>query len=449
MNVVTHEPLLCARDLQKVYPLAKEPSDWLMASLLRRLATSVPNLWRQRLIRAADRRAPLFTALEGVGFEIRPGESLGVIGRNGSGKSTLLQLLAGVLQPTAGSLVRRGTSAALLELGSGLNPEFTGRQNLHLLAQLSGVPARDIGIHCAEVEAFAEIGDFIHLPVKTYSSGMVLRLAFAVQTFLRPDLFIVDEAMSVGDVFFQSKCARFFKEQQARGMALVLVTHDLPTVKALCQRTLVLHRGRPIFLGDSTEAVARYHEVNQVRTPPVAAKVGEPPVPVVLPAGVARRNWSSRDEIGSREAELICVEVCDESGLARREFVVGETPRLRFYVEAHQPLAGVHFTFQLSDRHGHVLYAVTTAHLGQTGPTMAPGRLYRCDLVLQQSPGCGDYLVDAGLGLGDRGDGAPLQHLHRVGGIAALAFRPAGPVPAFLGPADYQAEIRWAEAPPA
>ncbi len=444
MNATSPEPLLSADQLGKIYPLAEEPSDWLVATLLRRFAATGPAGWRARLLRRADRRAPLFTALKDVSFDVRPGESLGVIGRNGAGKSTLLQLLAGVMQPTTGTLRRRGTSAALLELGSGLNPDFTGRQNLQLMAQLSGVPTGDIALHCEEVEAFAEIGTFIHLPVKTYSTGMLLRLAFAVQTFLRPDLFIVDEALSVGDVFFQAKCSRFFKERMEQGMALILVTHDLPTVKALCQRTLVLHQGRPIFLGDSAEAVARYHEVNQARS--TAKTTGAPTdEPVALPSGAALRNWTSADEIGSREAELIHVDICDLSGRSQREFLVGETPCLRFYAIAKQPLAHVHFTLQIGDRHGHVLYAVTTMHLQSSIPHMEPGRLYRCDLVLRQSPGIGDFIIDAGLGLGDRGDGAPLHHLHRVGGIAALAFRASSPTPPFLGPANYQAEVRWAE----
>lgn len=445
MNATTAEPLLQATGLRKVYPMAKEPADWLVATLLRRGAAAAPAAWRPRLLRLADRRAPLFTALDGVDFAVRPGESLGVIGRNGAGKSTLLQLLAGVMQPTAGTITRRGTSAALLELGSGLNPEFTGRQNLRMLAQLNGVPVHEVDLHCSEVEAFAEIGDFIHLPVKTYSTGMLLRLAFAVQTFLRPDLFIVDEAMSVGDVFFQAKCARFFQERLAQGMALILVTHDLPTVKALCQRTLVLHRGRPIFLGDSAEAVARYHEANQAATTAPASAAVPTEEPVVLPAGAALRNWSSNDEIGGREAELIHVDVRDAAGRPQREFRIGEAICLRFYARAQQPLAGVHFTFQIGDRHGRTLYAVTTAHRGDSLAHMQPGRLYRCDLVLQHSPGVGDFIVDAGLGLGDRGDGAPLHHLHRVGGIAAVAVRAPGPVPPFLGPADYRAEIHWAE----
>jgi lipopolysaccharide transport system ATP-binding protein len=446
MNSAASEFLLRAQNLRKVYALAEEPADLLTAAFLRRLGRRVPPAWRAALTRAADRRASLFTALADVSFAVHPGESLGVIGRNGAGKSTLLQILAGVLRPTEGSLERRGSAAALLELSSGLNPEFTGQQNLRMLAQLRGVPRREIEAHCAEVEAFAEIGDFLHLPVKTYSSGMLLRLAFAVQTFLRPDLFIVDEALAVGDVFFQAKCARFFRDQLQRGMALVLVTHDLSAVKALCQRTLVLHHGRPVFLGDSTAAVARYHEVNQVRSAPVAAT--HPGVTLVaLPPGATLRNWSSNDEIGSREAELICVEVLDPDGLPRREFFVGEQPRLRFYLKAQQPLDGVHFTLQVNNRHGLALYAITTMHLGQAAFSLEPERLYRCDVVLRRSPGRGDFLIDAGLCLGDRGDGAPLHHLHRVGGIVSLSFRPASTPPPFLGPANYEAEVSWAEAP--
>jgi lipopolysaccharide transport system ATP-binding protein len=227
----------------------------------------------------------------------------------------------------------------------------------------------------------------------------------------------------------------------------VLVTHDLSAVKALCQRTLVLHRGQPVFLGDSTQAVARYHEVNQVRGAPIT-EGAVALAPVVLPPGTVLHNWSSSDEIGSREAELICVEVLDATGRPRREFSVGEQPRLRFYLKAQQPLEGVHFTLQVSNRHGLVLYAITTMHLGHPASSLEPGRLYRCDVRLRQSPGRGDFLIDAGLCLGDRGDGAPLHHLHRVGSIVSLSFRPAGSPPPFLGPANYDAEVFWAEGIP-
>src|SRR5690606_31690422 len=194
---------------------------------------ALPKAWRARLRSAADRRAKEFHALSDVSFELSQGESLGIIGRNGSGKSTLLQILAGTLQPSSGQTIVRGRTAALLELGSGFNLEFSGRENVLLQAALYGVSRREEMERFEQVAAFANIGEFIEQPVKVYSSGMMVRLAFATQTVLNPDLFIVDEALSVGDVFFQARCAKFFEEKLREGMSLILVSHDLMSVKAL------------------------------------------------------------------------------------------------------------------------------------------------------------------------------------------------------------------------
>ena len=203
-----------------------------------------------------------FSALEGVSFEVQRGEALGIIGRNGSGKSTLLQILAGILAPTWGEVRIQGRVAALLELGSGFNPEFTGRENVYLNASLFGMPKKKTDAHFGEIAGFAEIGEFIDQPVKTYSSGMLVRLAFAVQTAIEPEVLIIDEALSVGDFFFQQKCARRMRELREKGTTLLFVSHDMSVVRDLCQRAAYLNKGKLLYLGSSAQAIRYYFQGN-------------------------------------------------------------------------------------------------------------------------------------------------------------------------------------------
>lgn len=199
-----------------------------------------------------------FWALKDVSFEVKKGETIGIIGRNGSGKSTLLQMICGTLNPTGGSIQTNGRIAALLELGSGFNSEFTGRENVYLNGAVLGLTREEVDARYEQIAAFADIGDFIEQPVKTYSSGMVVRLAFAVASSVDPDILIVDEALAVGDAVFQAKCFRRFQELRQTGATVVLVTHDISTVVQLCNRALVLHNGELVASGSPKEMGDEY-----------------------------------------------------------------------------------------------------------------------------------------------------------------------------------------------
>ncbi|MCL6507199.1 MAG: ABC transporter ATP-binding protein, partial [Bryobacteraceae bacterium] len=199
-----------------------------------------------------------FWALRDLDFEVRRGETFCIIGENGSGKSTLLQLVAGILQPTSGQVRVHGRVSALLELGSGLNPEFTGRENVYLNAAILGFSKKEIDRRYRDIEEFAEIGDFIDQPVKTYSSGMVVRLAFAVAIHVDPEILLVDEALAVGDLYFRQRCMRKVHELRSRGVTILFVSHSTGDVKALGDRTLWLDGGRIRELGDTDRVVARY-----------------------------------------------------------------------------------------------------------------------------------------------------------------------------------------------
>lgn len=204
------------------------------------------------------RPASEFHALSGVSLEIRRGEAVGIIGRNGSGKSTLLQLISGILTPSAGTVEVTGRVAALLELGAGFNPEFTGRENIQLNASLLGLSQAEIQARMGDIIAFAEIGDYIDQQVKTYSSGMFVRLAFAVAVHTDPDILIVDESLAVGDIYFQRKCYKRIEVLRQRGCTLLFVTHAVDLLLQLCDRGVVLDHGRLVYDGEARNAVGEY-----------------------------------------------------------------------------------------------------------------------------------------------------------------------------------------------
>lgn len=199
-----------------------------------------------------------FWALRDVSFEVAKGETVGLIGRNGSGKSTLLQMIAGTLTPTAGTVQVSGRIAALLELGSGFNPDFSGRENVFMNAAILGLSQEEIAARFDEIVAFADIGDFIEQPVKTYSSGMMVRLAFAVSVCIEPDILIIDEALAVGDMAFQFKCMQRLEQLSESGVTLLFVSHDIAAVKAFCRRAVYLEKGKVRASGSASDMTELY-----------------------------------------------------------------------------------------------------------------------------------------------------------------------------------------------
>ncbi|WP_266169776.1 ABC transporter ATP-binding protein [Dyella subtropica] len=228
--------------LSKTYRIYERPQDRLLQGLWGK---------RRQLYRNFD-------ALDDLSFEIYRGETVGIIGLNGSGKSTLLQIIAGTVSPTGGSVHTRGRISALLELGAGFNPEFSGRENIHLSATLLGLTGSEVKHKYDQITAFADIGDFVEQPVKTYSSGMYVRLAFAVAISVEPEILIIDEALAVGDAGFQAKCMLALRQMQERGTTILFVSHDTSAVSSLCQRAIYLERGRILTMGAAPEVTARY-----------------------------------------------------------------------------------------------------------------------------------------------------------------------------------------------
>ncbi len=251
-------PVIRVSGVSKRYRIWNRPVSRLRAFALERVASMSGARLAQRLRERASNEYRDFEALSAVSFQIRAGESVAIIGRNGSGKSTLLQIIAGTLKPTAGDAEVRGRVAALLELGSAFHPEFTGRDNVYLYCAVLGIPRMRVEELFDGIAAFADIGDFMDQPFKVYSSGMKLRLAFSVQTAIDPDILIVDEALAVGDMFFQAKCMRRIRQLMENGTTILFVSHSMSVVRDLCDRAILLEEGRLILDDEVARATQRY-----------------------------------------------------------------------------------------------------------------------------------------------------------------------------------------------
>ena len=428
--------VLSVQGVSKHYKLWTSPSVRLRYSVLsqahRTLRALLPKdsapltaLRRQR-----DSLHQDFTALHELSFEVRRGESLGIIGRNGAGKSTLLQIIAGTLQPSTGHVGVYGRVAALLELGSGFNMEYTGRENVYLNASLLGFSKAEVDAKFDDIAAFADIGQFLEQPVKMYSSGMLVRLAFSVQMAVNPTVFIIDEALAVGDIYFQNKCNKLLQRKLNDGLTLLLVSHSPSAIRTLCQRGLVLDRGRQAFLGPSDEAVNVYHALGDVRRDGTLGGIdaetasGEDEdeetaarddVPFI-PQGFSQ----IQDEIGTREITLTGCELFNAAGKPCHEFTPRESIRIGFTFRSRVDVHDVLLGFAIRDKFNNVVSAGTSANQGLEIAAVLKNRLYVAFLTLAGRLGSGEYLLDLGLGSQPDMAGSPASSYHRIGGITSF-----------------------------
>jgi homopolymeric O-antigen transport system ATP-binding protein len=357
------EPLIHLEALSKSYRLWHRPYERLFYGIWNQVPGFAP-AWLQRI--ASHRKARLgeeVFALSEVTLSIAKGESVGIIGRNGSGKSTLLHLIAGVLQPTSGSAkVNAKRVTALLELGSGFDPNFTGRQNVLLHGSLLGLSEEENLARIDEVVAFSEIDEAFDWPVKTYSSGMVVRVAFASSITARPDLLIVDEALAVGDIFFQQKCFQKIRELVAKGVTILMVSHDMRSISEFCENALLLHHGKSVFFGPSNQAINEYYRLTKS---PVNAE-GTPghPVPeqsddsvLLLDSGPAL-DPIPEEKIGPKgaAARFVGVALRDERGEPCRLFRQGSWLTIVFDLKVINDLENVSPGIMLRDDRGAFLH---------------------------------------------------------------------------------------------
>ena len=315
---------------------------------------------KESLTRGRWRTHREFWALSNITFEVEAGTTAGIIGPNGSGKSTLLQIVTGTLQPTHGTVWHEGRIAALLELGAGFNAEFTGIENVFMNSSLMGLSRTDTERLLPEIASFAEIGDFIYQPVKTYSSGMYVRLAFATAIASSPEILIIDEALAVGDAVFQHRCMRRIKEMQESGTTILFVSHDPGAVRALCNRAFLLNHGQMVAEGKPADVLNRYQKIIMARQQAYEANLKPVDPESTANEFVERKPLSYVYRHGDRSAEVLQVELLD-SALRPTEIVeTGQPLLVRVVYVAHADLDDVVCGFLLRNRHGIHLYGTNT-----------------------------------------------------------------------------------------
>ena len=321
-----------------------------------------------------------FWALRDVTFTVRHGESVGLLGLNGAGKSTLLKILAGTTQPTEGEARIEGRAAALLELGLGFHPDFTGRQNVMMAGQLMGLAARELEILMPEVEAFAEIGGYLNQPVRTYSTGMVVRLAFAVATAVRPEILIVDEALSVGDAYFQHKCIRRIKTFQEAGTTTLFVSHDAAAIKTLCGRALLLDGGRLIQDGPPDRVLDYYNAM-------IARREANREI---LQAEADGRTTTRS---GTFEARVADIDLLDARGRPARAFTVGDLAKVRTRIEFSAAIAAPTIGILIRDRLGNDVFGTNSFHVAPIEATYERGETLTALFEVLLNLGAGTYTL--------------------------------------------------------
>ena len=327
-----------------------------------------------------------FSALKDVSFEVAPGETFCVIGENGSGKSTLLQIIAGILQPSSGRAFVRGRVAALLELGSGFNPEFTGRDNVYLNSAILGLSRKEIDRRFQSIEDFAEIGDFIDQPVKTYSSGMAVRLAFAVAIHVDPDILLVDEALSVGDVYFRQRCMRKVHEMRENGVTILFVSHATSEVKAIGDRVLWLENGRSRQIGDPESVVTQYLAAMVEKDSAYLkhkhhAQIA--PQERVVAAEIVDHLPNIDHRFGDARAEVLGIAIYDASGQPLHILEPSSAIIVRISVRAMEDILLPIVGFMLRNHMGQDFAGTNTAREGVELPPMVAGDIYTIDFHLQ------------------------------------------------------------------
>jgi ABC-type polysaccharide/polyol phosphate transport system ATPase subunit len=398
-------PAVAARDVSKVYRrfLHRNQFKTLKSALLH--GSLLSDL----------RPDQTFTAVDGVSFEVPPGTTFGVIGENGSGKSTLLKLMAGITKPTRGEMTVHGRISALIELGAGFHPEISGRENVAINGIMLGLTRRQVQERFDEIVAFAELQDFIDAPVKTYSSGMYMRLGFAVAIHVDPDVLLVDEVLAVGDEGFTRKCLDKVSEFRRRGKTIVLVTHSLGLVEKMCDQALWLRHGTVAGQGDPKRVVDAYltyvaggeeallaGQHGQAAPAPDPTEAAPPPPAETPEAGYHQGRW------GSREIEITSVRLLDDRGRERHLFVPGESLSVVLDVRAARALDDFVFGIGLFTADGVAVYGTNT-HLEDFTPERMEGEgqvhLQLHDLRLVE----GTYLLDVAA---HRRDGTPYDY-HR------------------------------------
>ena len=388
---------ISARNLTKTYRIFAHPGDRIKQAL---------TLGRMRFHRK-------FAALQDISFEIRRGETVGIIGRNGSGKSTLLQLVCGILKPTSGEVEVNGRVSALLELGSGFSPEFTGRENVYFQGAVMGIPKNEMDAKFDEIVAFADIGEFIDQPVRIYSSGMYVRLAFATAIHSTPDILVVDEALSVGDEPFQRKCFERIRQFREQGGTIIYVSHNMPSVVELCDHVLLLEQGKLTASGNPKHVTASYLKNFNRPNDIVAAKdrpqlIHEDVEPSYFDRTLVPESTVSYPSLG---AQIINPRILSLDGKRVNLLRSGEEYIYAYEAQFDIPANGVRFSMMIKTVSGYALGGLTSHPTGEgiyveNNTTLSQRFCFRCNFLP------GTYFLNAGIlcTMPDKGE----TYLHRI-----------------------------------
>ncbi|MBD5780910.1 ABC transporter ATP-binding protein [Pelagicoccus sp. NFK12] len=326
-----------------------------------------------------SKRFKNFEALRKVSFEVPRGQCLGIVGFNGAGKSTLLQIIADTLQASEGRVLTRGRVVAMLDLGAGFNPEYTGLENLYMNAAIFGVPQTVVDERLDEIEAFAEIGNFLRKPVKTYSSGMRVRLAFSLLTQIDPDIMIIDEALAVGDAYFAHKCTHLIKKYREEGKTFLFVSHSPTMVTSLCDRAILLDHGS--VLRDGTPANILEYYGAMIAQLEREAEIKQ----------IQKENGRTVTRSGNGKAKIVRFELTDEKDQPRRNFKINETIKVSCVIEAAETLQDPTIGFMIRDRFGNDVYGTNTLNLKKATGTLSESEQLEARFQTQLNLGLGEY----------------------------------------------------------
>jgi lipopolysaccharide transport system ATP-binding protein len=406
----SEEIVIDVQHVSKRYEIYKTPRDRLKQLVVPRLHRTL-NQAGTALRVAKPQPSPHFFrefwALKDISFQVRRGETLGIIGRNGSGKSTLLQILAGTLTPTSGDVHVNGRVAALLELGSGFNPEFSGRDNVYLNGRILGLTQREIEERYDQIVEFADIGEFIDQPVMTYSSGMFVRLAFAVQAHIDASIIIIDEALAVGDVFFRKKCYTRLEQLRDAGSAILLVSHAMPDIEQYCERAVLLDHGTMKFIGPSSEAAKHYYLMHQTNNY-AAEDIQEEPfelddeksdddVSANRPPPEAYVDLSNKTQVSDGTAQCVGVAICNAAGAPSNSFRQGDVAVFYYEFELLKPIAAPLLGMVIKNERGVIVHGKNSWQFDIDLPVGIPaGKRISCRHEVRLDIAAGEYVCEVG-----------------------------------------------------
>ena len=372
-----------------------------------------------------------FFALSDISFDVKKGETVGIIGTNGSGKSTILKIITGVLSPTTGTAEVSGNISALLELGTGFNSEYTGLENIYMNGTMMGFSREEMQRRMDDILRFADIGDFVNQPVKTYSSGMFVRLAFALAINVDPEILIVDEALSVGDVFFQAKCYRRMEEMMKNGTTILMVSHDMGSIIKYCDKVVLLNRGHFVAQGEAGKMVDLYKKILANQTDELAeALIEQKKEALGLPAGEVHTDKSMKErmnlnpevqEYGDGRASFEDFGTLDARGNVTNLLLKGEMFTIRERIRFHAPIEMPIFTYTLRDKKGTDITGTNTMFEGADIKPVKDGDVYTVSFRQKMNLQGGEYLLSMSCTGYENGEHVVYHRLYNVLSLTVIS----------------------------